>query len=1079
MAALADALASARAGRGRVLLLVGEPGIGKTRVVEEFAVRTREAGAEVLSGRCYEGGGAPAFYPWTQVVRAYVAARDATTLEAELGLGAVDVAAVVPELHQWLPGIGAPPQVSEAQARFRFFEALTRGFARAATQRPLAIVLEDLHAADASSLLLLQFLAREVRSARLVVVGTLRDVPITPGDSLAETLGELVREQVGDRLDLVGLGADDVAELMARMAGEQAPAALAAEVHARTEGNPLYVTEVVRAMLANGGFGARDGLKMPPTVRVAITRHLGVLSPPARETLTMAALFGREFRADVVARAGGDSIDGMLTHVDEAVTARIVVRPGEPGRYRFAHALFGETLVEALAERRRMELHRHAARALADDPRAEQVVQEIAHHWHAAGPGGGPAEAVAWARRAAERAAGMLAYEDAATWWARALEALGWLGGDDPAARAELLLGLGEAQKRAGADADAKATFEQAAAVGRALRSPEIVTRAALGYAPFVPYAQGIDPTLVTLLEEAIAAWDGTDSSLHARARARLGVGLLFGDDAQRMALLTEGLEMARRTGDPATLRYALVALFTGYWRRDDFEGRLDLATELVRLADSARDLEALATGRLWRAVHLVECGDVAAADAEIVALSRLAEDLRQPAWRWYARNLEVMRCLLDGRFADAETAIERAYDAGRAALPYVAECYRIGALMILRILQGRPGYVAEFRTMLEMHPDRAAMSPIAWAECEMGRAEEGRKVFESVAQDDFAAIRREIPQSVAAIHLGQACAALEDRERAQVLYEILEPHARHWAVWAEAAPLGPVALTLGLLARTMGRFDQAAEHFEHAIAESRRVGARPFLARSLYEYAVLLRRLDHPGDAHQAAAMLTEARAIAAAIGMAGLERKIAAMGEVEGARLTAPSGVDAVSSEPAPNVFRREGEYWTIAYGGTAIRLRDTKGLGYLAWLLAHPGREIHVAALAVPDAGDRPPERDLGAVLDPRATAEYKRRVADLREELEEATAAADLGRAARAREEIEAITRELSAAYGLGGRARRAGDRAERQRKAVTNQIRRTVERIRQDHPSLGRHLTNALRTGLLCAYLPEQRIDWLL
>jgi hypothetical protein len=187
----------------------------------------------------------------------------------------------------------------------------------------------------------------------------------------------------------------------------------------------------------------------------------------------------------------------------------------------------------------------------------------------------------------------------------------------------------------------------------------------------------------------------------------------------------------------------------------------------------------------------------------------------------------------------------------------------------------------------------------------------------------------------------------------------------------------------------------------------------------------------------------------------------------------------VNAVSSDPAPNVFRREGEYWTIAYRGAAIRLRDSNGLGYVASLLARPDREIHVAALALPYASDRGRERDLGAVLDPRATAEYKRRVADLREELEEATAAADPGRAARAREEIEAITHELSAAYGLGGRARRAGDPAERLRKAVTNQIRRTVERIRKDHPSLGRHLTNALRTGFLCAYLPEQLIDWLL
>jgi hypothetical protein len=236
---------------------------------------------------------------------------------------------------------------------------------------------------------------------------------------------------------------------------------------------------------------------------------------------------------------------------------------------------------------------------------------------------------------------------------------------------------------------------------------------------------------------------------------------------------------------------------------------------------------------------------------------------------------------------------------------------------------------------------------------------------------------------------------------------------------------------------------------------------------------------------------LLAETAAITETIDMDGPRRKIASFvpaGEHLAAALEAvrvAPGASTPSMTAAPgrpsggNVFRREGEYWTIAYGGTAIRLRDTKGLGYIACLLAHPGGEIHVAALALHDAGDRAQEHDLGAVLDPRATAEYKRRVADLRDELEEATAAADLGRAARAREEIEAITHELSAAYGLGGRPRRAGDRAERLRKAVTNQIRRTVERIHKDHPSFGRHLANALRTGLLCAYLPEQLIEWLL
>jgi hypothetical protein len=180
------------------------------------------------------------------------------------------------------------------------------------------------------------------------------------------------------------------------------------------------------------------------------------------------------------------------------------------------------------------------------------------------------------------------------------------------------------------------------------------------------------------------------------------------------------------------------------------------------------------------------------------------------------------------------------------------------------------------------------------------------------------------------------------------------------------------------------------------------------------------------------------------------------------------------------AENVFRQEGEYWTVAYAGLATRLHDSKGLHYIAQLLAYPGREFHVADIAMQRAEPdtvRAPEGDLGAVLDPRATAEYKRRIAELREELAEATAASDIGRAARVRQELDELTETLTAAYGVGGRGRRLGDPAERVRKAVTNQIRRTLEKVRAAHPDLGRHLTNALRTGMSCSYTPDRPVPW--
>jgi hypothetical protein len=427
---LDEALAASRTGTGRIVLLVGEPGIGKTRLTEEFTTRATAAGGEVLAGRCFEGPGAPAFWPWLQVIRAYAGMRDARTLAAELGSGAADVAAIVPELHERLPGLGEPPQLGQEQARFRFFDAVSRALLRAAVGRPIAVVLDDLQGADVSSLLLLQFLARELRASNVVVVGTLRTMALTPGNPLADTLGELVREQVSTQLELAGLGIEEVAELMGEMAGTRPSRALVEAVFARTEGNPLYITEVARALVAHPHVdGVSCGeLVIPVTVRAAIGRNVGALSPAARETLTLASLFGREFRAEVVARTGTLPLETVLSHIAEAVSARVIApQSGEAGRYRFAHALFGEVLLDSLGEMRRVALHRKAAQALAADPRAGELVPEIAHHWFAAGATGDPAEAVTWARRAGERASAVLAYEEAAVWYRRALTALDWM----------------------------------------------------------------------------------------------------------------------------------------------------------------------------------------------------------------------------------------------------------------------------------------------------------------------------------------------------------------------------------------------------------------------------------------------------------------------------------------------------------------------------------------------------------------------------------------------------------------------------------------------------------------------------
>ena len=487
-----------------------------------------------------------------------MAGRDATTLAAELGTAAADVAAVCPAVRAQLPELPPAPGGNPEHARFRFFDGVTRALGRAAAARPVVLVLDDLHGADRPSLLLLQFLARALSAARVLVVGALRDVALAAEHPLAEALGELVREGGSEWLRLRGLDEGAVAALIETMAGLPPPAGLAAAVHARTDGNPLFVTEVVRALVAAGPLHPVPPdevwrLPVPDTVRATIARRLGQRSAGCREVLTLAALFGREFRVDALTRAIGRDAREVLGVVEEAEAARLVTaRQAVRGRYRFVHALVNETLVDALGPARRSALHREAAAALAADPRAEELAAEIAHHYHAAGPAGDPAAAVAWAARAGERALALLAYEEAARLYRLALDALGW-GAPDVAREAELLLALGDACKRAGDVVAAKASFLRAAELGRRLGAPERLTRAALGFAPAVTYAEqpAPDAAVTSLLEEAIAAWGGRDSGLHASALARLALALLFGDPVHRQALIARAVAMARRLGDP------------------------------------------------------------------------------------------------------------------------------------------------------------------------------------------------------------------------------------------------------------------------------------------------------------------------------------------------------------------------------------------------------------------------------------------------------------------------------------------------------------------------------------------------
>jgi class 3 adenylate cyclase/tetratricopeptide (TPR) repeat protein len=1098
---LAATLDQALAGRGQIVLLVGEPGIGKSRTAEEIAGRAARLGAEVLAGRCWEEEGAPAFWPWVEVIRAYVRARDDAELTAALGVEGGDLVQLVREIRERLPALQATPSRDGESARFRLFDSMATVLLRAARMRPMLIVLEDLHGADRASLLFLRFLARGLRDAGLLVVGTFRDMALTREHPIAETLGELVREPASCTVPLRGLSAAEVASLIETSTGVSPPPQLVAKLRDRTGGNPLFLTEAVRSLAGRGpadAWASAPDLTIPAGVRAAVLGRLENLSGACADALRLASGLGREFREDVLARASALPPEQLTALVVEALEASLLEAPPDrSGWLRFAHALLRDVVYEEVAVPLRRELHLRLACAMEEVTSAEiePPLAELAAHFLAAGD----ARAVGYARRAGDRTLALLAYEEAARLYGTALQALDRTMSRDDATRCDLLLALGHALNQASDAAGSRDAVLQAAESARRRGAREQLSRAALGLGSQSLWGETgyVDAMQVALLEEAIATWGDEDAALHVELLARLAATLYLSAEAlgRRTELAAGAVAMARRLGDRESLTSALLAQHSAIWAAGNAGQRLAIADELVHLAEAVGDLRLAFEGHFCRFHDHLELGDGPALEAAFDACRRLSTDLREPYHAVHLVSLQATRALVAGRWQEAEGLVGALQDLGQRG-------WRRGAGDVIgSILLGcaaERGYVDLLITMSRgVLAQPTAVKPllrcfIAGLCAAAGRTDEARAEYEALVPDGLSDLPSDCNLLLALCQLAETCRALDDERGAAVLYDALLPYAGLCITMPgyKSGFLGTASLYLGMLAAMLSRPEDAARHLEDALAVHARLGAAPWVARTQFEYATLLLAREGDDNHARARALLAEARATAATLGMRSLLLKVETLAERAGhdARSVGPPYAlpvhdETPSSAYALGTFRREGDVWSITYADRAVRVRDTKGLAYIAHLLAHPGQEVHVADLVTlggdTAAGEQrtPAGQDLGALLDPRARAEYKQRLHDLRDELEEATGAGDLGRAAALREEIEQLGEALRAAYGLGGRVRTTGDPAERMRKAVTIQIRRSLARVRAVHPALGRHLTNGLRTGVFCSYTPEQPVVW--
>jgi len=871
------------AGRGRLFLLVGEPGIGKSWLAEELIVQARARGARVLIGRCWEAGGAPAYWPWVQALRGYVRETTPEALRAELGAGASVLAQILPELRELLPALPDPAPIESESARFRLFDATCEFLRKASQRRPIVLFLDDLHAADSSSLLLVQFLARELTAMRVLLLGACRDVDPVPGHALKEVLAELLREPVTRRLPLRGLSRQDVSEYVRLTAAELASSELSAALHEETEGNPLFVAETVRLLALEGG--RRDGprVSIPDSVRDVIGRRLAYLSDECNAVLRLAAILGREFAFDVLARMRGVSEGELLETLDEAVAARVIANvPGAAAILRFAHVLIRDTLYEGLTTARRVRLHRLAVEALEALGMADPGprLAELAHHAIA---GSDFERGVRYARQAGDRALALLAPEEAARLYTTALDALELAEPTDEATRCMLLVQLGESEIRAGNSRVSKEYFLEAATLARRIGLASELARAAIGYGGRSMIARaGADERLVPLLEDALFAVPDDEIELRTRLLSRLA-GALRDEPSRsrRDALSREAVELARRSGERAPLAYALDGRVAAILGPDTVADCIALGDELCEVAAQIGDPERLVHGLLHVLHGRVLLGELGEADAALDRAARVVDELGQPAQLFQIHAASAMLALARGELADAEALITEGFALGERAQPDMAiAIHRVQRYTLCDLSGNLDDVEPSIRELVASYPARPVFRCVlAHVHARLGRLEEARHALRELRRDSFSGLPFDIEWLYGMSLLAETTALLGETDAASTLYELLVPWSSLTAADHPEGFRGSVSRYLGLLATTLERNNDAEQHFRDAVEANEHMAARPWLAHTQMDYSRFLLARGKTRDHQHARQLSAQAAVTYRAIGMEPAASALAAL--------------------------------------------------------------------------------------------------------------------------------------------------------------------------------------------------------
>jgi DNA-binding CsgD family transcriptional regulator len=861
---------AARAAGGFVAI-AGEPGIGKTRLMDEIAKLATADGKRVLWGQMIEDSGAPPYLPWTLVLRDYAQQCDDETLRTDIGSAGPDIGLILPDIRDRLGVDARPASTDGSRGRYALFDAVTRLFLTIARRQPLVVLLDNLHSADGSTLALLEYLCGQIAGSPILIVGAYRHVEFDRRNPLRTVIARLARSRGFRKLPLQGLALDEVALLLGTHIRAPVPASLVQAVHDQSGGSPLFVCEVAsilaRPAASEALSASRYHFRVPESLRDVINARLDGLPAETVDLLGVAAIFGREFQTSLLAELAEVAPEHASRRLEPAEAAGIIAA-SLPDRFRFHHALFREVLYAEHSTVTRARLHSRAGELIESRYGGDTYgrLTQLAHHFFEAAQADSGEKAASYCRAAATAALSRRAYAEAATLFERTLQVRELHEAPNLETRFELLLETGQAQYQAGALIAATQTLMKAAILAYRQRWWERLANALFVHQLVCQQSGFRHIASIPLHEQALQHLPDDAESLKARCLVSLAKAYRTSGQPERAAgAFRAGLELARRCPDRRVL---LDCLRKGNWTigrtPSSIREGLAISREALELARIHGPADAVLDALVDIVFQLCDLGETEEAERRLTEVSELAREQGQPHFQNVVTGFETAIAILRGNW-------DRAFGKAQQTLRQVPLQGVLGlegryAFQMFSIKKAR-GELGDVRGLAEQIlakddgtkfwlPGRILLH------CELGQNAQAHEALQRLG--DLRELPRDDLYVISLIYLSESCVALRSKQQCSLLYELLSPYRSLNATLPGTLMLGAVSGYLGLLAATTHRFAEARVLYEEAIELNASMGAHPFLARAMVDYGRVLLMDEAPERKSRAIRLITAGRRIA-----------------------------------------------------------------------------------------------------------------------------------------------------------------------------------------------------------------------